>query len=561
LDNSTIGFFGRLEKIDLRNNNISDNGIRTLALASRGFNLRYFNASRLRITDDTAYALATCCPNLEVLDLSYCPQITDVTLRLLGTYCPQLRQLNISGCGQISDEGLARLSSLPNMQQLAFSNCQGLDGLKLHHLRRLPLTELDISANQFPVKSFIKIPKYFPKLTKLNLANCVQVTDTLLELIITKCPALKHLNLESIPLLTNKTLHLLCFHHCLIESVNLQGNNQLDLNIIAALVKKGLHLIGGPVELIILRNRSHLEPIVLRAIDKFTPMTVIRERVLAQLREEKISVEDNWQLDDLLFQKVIYRKNGTKRPSAFVSEKEHSSVLAAVLGDKKNHLYLQTTKLPEEYTAAQQNIVLTIRRWSSEEKRPIDIGDLSVNPNITLREFKQMIHERYMPSVVVEKMLLVEEETPLHVNILLNNTITLKNYGLVSGDALHVEEITEQHYTPEGSVGNSSTAKFLSKQKTQFLIQETEESFTRRKCRALASNTKMIPREAINLEVRLSGWAKFEDLQRFISNVTGVPPKAQRLSTRVHSQVNLEGPQKSIVEVVSGNTWIMMEVM
>lgn len=523
--------------------------------------MRYLNVSQLRITDDTAYALATCCRNLEVLDMSGCSFVTDVTIRLMGTYCTKIRQLNISSCNLITDEGLACISSLQSLQQLSFANCQRLSGLKLLHLGHLPLTELDISSNQFPPKCFAKLSKYFLKLTKLNLANCVQVTDTLLEIILTKCTRLKHINLGGIPLLTNKTLQLLNSRSCMIEAINLNGDNQFDLAIITSLVEKGLQVIGGQVSLTILRNRTHLDPITLQ-VEKYTLMNTFRERVLAQLREEKAASEDNWQLEDLLFQKVIYRKNGTKRPSVFVSEKESASVLAAVLGHKKCHLYLQTTKHPEDYTAAQQNIVLSLRRWSCEEKRPVDIGDISVNPNITLREFKQLIHQRYIPNVTIEKMMVVEEETPLHVNILLNNSISLRDYGLVTGDTLHVEETSKHHHTPEGAVGISLTANYLYRHQTTFLIQETTESFSRRRQLALANSEKeKYSRQAVNIEVTLSGWAKLEDLQRSITEMTGIPSTAQRLSTRVHPQVKIEGSQELIVQVVSGNTWIMMEVI
>ncbi len=403
------------------------------------------------------------------------------------------------------------------------------------------------------------LSKSLLKITKLNVAYCDQVTDSLIEIILTKCTMLKHIDLEGMPLLTNKTLRLLSSFAGPIESVNLHRNNQFDLGIISSLVENGLQVTGGKVRLTILRNRSHLQPVTL-LVDKYTLMSTVRELVLTKLHAEGSFEEEYWNLEDLLFQKVVYRKNGTKRPSSFVSQNEFSMVLAAILNDNRNYLYLQTTKSPKELSTSQQNIILTMRRWSSEEKRPVDIGDLSVNPTITLREFKQMIHGRHVPNISVENMLLVEEETPLHVNILLTNSIPLRNYGLVSGDILHIEDISKHPLTPEATVGTSLTAKYLSTQKTTFFIQETKESFSRRQQRALAYNEKQYSRQTVNIEVLLSGWAKLEDLQRNITDMTGIPSTAQRLSTRVHPQVKIEGTQELIVKVACGNTWIMMDI-
>ncbi len=56
------------------------------------------------------------------------------------------------------------------------------------------------------------------------------------------------------------------------------------------------------------------------------------------------------------------------------------------------------------------------------------------------------------------------------------------------------------------------------------------------------------------------GTVRLNKLQEEISALTGVEPQYQRLSTRVEPHIWLRGSTKRIVEALSGNLWLLLDV-
>ncbi|AOA61970.1 hypothetical protein PP7435_CHR2-0237 [Komagataella phaffii CBS 7435] len=100
------------------------------------------------LTDNSIISLASSCPNLEQLDLTFCCVITDASLYVIQQNFPLLTDLNLSFCGSaVSDNSLIALSKLEHLSNLKIKGCirvtrQGIDMLLSNSLS---INDLDIS--------------------------------------------------------------------------------------------------------------------------------------------------------------------------------------------------------------------------------------------------------------------------------------------------------------------------------------------------------------------------------------------------------------------------------
>ncbi len=68
-----------------------------------GGRLRFATFSNCKdITDLGLQKFCNQCPNLETLDLSYCPQLTDNSIKSLAFSCKLIRHLNLCSCSLVS---------------------------------------------------------------------------------------------------------------------------------------------------------------------------------------------------------------------------------------------------------------------------------------------------------------------------------------------------------------------------------------------------------------------------------------------------------------------------
>jgi F-box and leucine-rich repeat protein 1 (S-phase kinase-associated protein 2) len=63
-----------------------------------------------QLEDNAVEAIANCCHDLQVLDLSKSFKLSDCSLHALANGCPNITKLNISGCSAFSDHALAYLA-------------------------------------------------------------------------------------------------------------------------------------------------------------------------------------------------------------------------------------------------------------------------------------------------------------------------------------------------------------------------------------------------------------------------------------------------------------------
>lgn len=321
-----------------------------------------------------------------------------------------------------------------------------------------------------------------------------------------------------------------------------------------------------------MRNNSALDPIVM-SVDRFTSVDTILKRLVPVVNqeEEAKSSKVRWSYGDLSIQAVSYRNNGTKRPARLIQGIKRDTMIVEIIGQRKNHLYLQQAKRAIMYD--ENFVVLTLKRWDPVQQKPVDMGDYSFASTMTLRQLKQQMvasNEFGVRNVPLGKLLLIEEETSFKLNVLLNDNMMLSEYQLVTGDIIHLEEVdavldvgaqTEEKINAQSC---SKTAKYLLSQPSAVLVEETVDSFKTR-----VANWMYMPKlKPLTFEIEISGCAHLEDLQRQIEVRSGIEVAKQQMATRVDPEVIVaneaqqnDSPRvKQLSEILRGNQWLLFSV-
>eukprot|EP00127_Corallochytrium_limacisporum_P001218 Clim_evm5s46 gene=Clim_evmTU5s46 len=140
--------------------------------------LDYLEVSNCRkLTDEAIVHTVKTCKELRHLELSYCKSLGDASLQAIVEHCHNLRVLNLQRCVGMSAEGFAifRKHSLPLLERAEFSDLLAInDELILFMVRNMP------------------------KLKRLNLAFCSNITDEALVSIAAFCHELEELDLSCV---------------------------------------------------------------------------------------------------------------------------------------------------------------------------------------------------------------------------------------------------------------------------------------------------------------------------------------------------------------------------
>lgn len=476
---------------------------------------------------------------LKELDVSNLRHLTDKSAKCIFQM-PNLKRLNLSECTKISDKAAKEIlgnTENPGLTHINLSRCSGLstNGLRL-------------------VLSKCK------HLQHLILDQCSQVTDLLVTEIVYNSKDLKYLSLCSTPNVTEDSLtYFRTITHKCLETLEVVDNPQLNLPDVRSLVvARKFKIVGAPIEIVIMRNRMTLPRFSIH-MNEYDTMDDLVKKIVEYLNVENPT--EKWQAKNFRLRKVTYRKNGTKRPGNFLASPEYSYLVREVL-ERKHHLYLDQdietdfTSNLRLWSTSEGDIFITIRIWNPIKRIPEDVVDITVNSSMTLLEFKRYLCRNRIVSFEPQNILIVEEETDLRTNILIADTLTLALYGIISGDVIHVEEITPLNLDSRGQVVRSMIAEYLMKKKTQLSIQETEESFERRK-KNLGFRCDVSP---FKFEVPIKASWSFFKVKKTIAKYTGIGTEFLRISTRVEPHVYLYGNTKSCVDVLSGNLWLLVDI-
>lgn len=173
-----VSVASNLETLDVGGcSDITDNGILLIACGLK--RLRSLCLRGCRLVSDVGLAhlagagsiaaSAAAAATLERLILHDCQKITDTALGHIGAGLRALRTLDISFCTSVSDDGLRCVARLPVLQELRARACDGLTDVGIAYLATAS------------------------RLTILDIAFCMHVTDRALLLLIRSSATLPHL--------------------------------------------------------------------------------------------------------------------------------------------------------------------------------------------------------------------------------------------------------------------------------------------------------------------------------------------------------------------------------
>jgi len=114
-------------------------------------------------------------PNIRIIKLRYCPLITGEILYTDSEVKPKLKVLDLGGCRKLTDIGVVGLLNLTDGETL---------------------TELDLQDTNITLDNISDLNIRLPKLEKLSLGECFNITDAVISLLNTVGGELKHLDLS-----------------------------------------------------------------------------------------------------------------------------------------------------------------------------------------------------------------------------------------------------------------------------------------------------------------------------------------------------------------------------
>ncbi|KAF7836808.1 DNA repair protein rhp7-like isoform X2 [Senna tora] len=151
-------------------------------------------------------------PRLTSLSLSGACRLSDVGLSSLVSSAPALQSINLSQCSLLTSTSLYILAdSLGSLlKELYLDDCQSIDAtlilpalVKLEHLEVLSVAGIQTVCDDF-IKDYITLCGHNMK--ELILKDCVNLTDSSMEVIVKHCPGLCALDLRNLSKLTDSSM-------------------------------------------------------------------------------------------------------------------------------------------------------------------------------------------------------------------------------------------------------------------------------------------------------------------------------------------------------------------
>lgn len=112
--------------------NVSDHGVSLIARSCK--KLRRLGLSANPISDETLHAIATNCPDMEELALSFCYMLTSEGVQELARNCKKLQHVNLCLVDRLDDEGLCALADNCDLITLNLRGCSNISDDGISHL-------------------------------------------------------------------------------------------------------------------------------------------------------------------------------------------------------------------------------------------------------------------------------------------------------------------------------------------------------------------------------------------------------------------------------------------
>lgn len=215
---------------------------------------------------------------------------------------------------------------------------------------------------------------------------------------------------------------------------------------------------------------------------------VDRSFTLKQLKEEVIKLVQSETTTPTYyrFRRIANRKNNTKRPMNLYKDEDMEKTLGDLMLDKKQMIYLEQDtdpSFPGLDDKGDDESFVSFRMWSPALKKPTSLRDYWIPKSWTLTQVKGFLEKE--TNIPASSMVLVEEETEKQLNLMLVEDQLISKYGIISGDIIHVEQLTPEHCadaTKPGKVSTSFTEQYFTEKHNELVVEfeETEKSFKRR---------------------------------------------------------------------------------
>lgn len=209
----------QLERLDMSwCRNITGSGILSLVKQSSS-TLSYLKINGCpHLDDDTMALLGSSLPNLTHLSMAACTNLTDTALAsyLQSSSKHKLTHLNLSSCSRLTDASLLNLAlyTTQHIQRLELAGCVLMTDQGFCHLfaRVRTFVHLDLEdVHQITTATVRSIANHQPRLQRLCLSSCTQVSDDDVVYLVNNCHQLQHLELDNCTI-TDQVLALIAHH-------------------------------------------------------------------------------------------------------------------------------------------------------------------------------------------------------------------------------------------------------------------------------------------------------------------------------------------------------------
>ncbi|XP_029137274.2 F-box and leucine-rich repeat protein 13 [Labrus bergylta] len=193
------------------NNQMTDVSLEAVCSSSPGL-CRLHAADCPRLTDASLTSAATL-KNLQHLDISVCYKVSDYGIMCLteGSSSNHLRELNVSHCSGITDVSVRRIGQrLCKLYALNLSYCERLTDRSLEWLSGSSICSLDISGCNIQDQGLAALQEIHLK--KLDLAECVCITDIGIEKVCKNARDLEQVNVSRCVALSDSAIRAISFY-------------------------------------------------------------------------------------------------------------------------------------------------------------------------------------------------------------------------------------------------------------------------------------------------------------------------------------------------------------
>lgn len=352
-------------------------------------------------------------PSLTKLSLIKCLYVTPTSLNMILSSCSNLQYLNVSKCYK-----LRCFDNFPiTLQYLNISNIRIPHKMYSYYqtyITNSAIKSLVMSKCHLKYLIISSIHITYLDISK-NMYNCTQLLS-----IIQNCPSLytidislqeyryNHDEKELVDNYQHPNLHtIICNEHRVDSSTNINLHP----------LTKYKWYSGG-----IILHINIEETIYIVLVD----MLMTLHQIITKLRNYQIISYDNW-----YFGRIGLRNNGTTRLINYYQPEQYHIPLSQLLV-RKQRIFLLTRHyidIPNDH------ILLHVYFWDNHSTF---LGYYVVNKSIKLQTLKLYLTSKFFPNIDPQSLSIIEEETNINFHYLYDDDMTLHEYGLISGDLIHV---------------------------------------------------------------------------------------------------------------------------